>query len=277
VRIFLRLFAFALFVNGTARAAALQIAPGAYTSGKVYVTCLFDGVKEKCLLDTGSAMTLLADSKRFGNYTNLGVFRFKSASGIPQETETIQIGSIQIDDVAFTSVKIGRATFQNAENTLGMDLIARQPFVLNFKSKPTLQLGAPRPHLPLTTLNVFSQGLPSIPISLNGSEVHALWDTGAALTVIDQDFIARRREDFKPTRNYMNGVDGAGHNLLLQMFRAKKITIGDATFEDVRVVAADLSVLREANPDIHAVVGFNLIRKANWFFDAKNRLWKCER
>jgi hypothetical protein len=272
-----RFLALAMLMAVSARAAALQIAPGAYSSGKAYVTCVFDGVKEKCLLDTGSAMTLLADSKRFGAYTNHGAFRFISAAGIPQETETIQIGSIQIDDVAFAGVKIGRASFHNAENTLGIDLIARQPFALKFKSKPILQLNAARPELPLTTLNVLTQGMASIPIALNGSEAHALWDTGAGTTFVDQDFITAHREDFKATKNYMNGVDGAGHNLLLQMFRAKKITIGDVTFEDVRVVAADLSVLRKVNNNIYAVIGFNLIRKANWFFDAKNRLWKCER
>src|SRR5437763_1400842 len=88
---------------------------------------------------------------------------------------------------------------------------------------------------------VVFDGAMAIPIALAATEVHALWDTGSALTFVDQDFIAAHREDFRPTKKYMNGVDGAGHNLLLQVFRAKKIVVAGAVFEDVRVVAGNRS------------------------------------
>jgi len=261
----------------SARAASLQISSGSYSSGKAYVSCLIDGIKERCFLDTGSAMTLVANSKRFSAYTNVGNFRFESASGIPQETDTIQLGSVQTDNVQVRDKKVGRNSFRGAENTLGIDIIGRQPFRVNFNPQAVLQLNAQRPELPLTTLQVSQHGLLSIPVELGGIEAHALWDTGVALTTIDQSFISAHPENFKPTKNYMNGVDGAGKSILVQVFRAKKLKIGDHTFKDLRVVAVDLTMLREGvNKDIQAVVGFNLIRKANWFFDAKNSLWSCD-
>jgi hypothetical protein len=261
----------------SARAASLQISSGAYTSGKAYVSCLIEGVKERCFLDTGSAMTLVANSKRFSAYTNVGNFRFESASGIPQETDTIQLGSIQIDNVQIRDKKVGRTSFRGAENTLGIDIVGRQPFRVNFNPQAVLQLNAHRPELPLTTLQVSQHGLLSIPMDVSGVEAHALWDTGMALTAIDQNFIITHAENFKPTKNYMNGVDGAGKSILVQVFRAKKLKIADHIFKDVRVVAVDLALLREGvHKDIQAVVGFNLIRKANWFFDPKNRLWSCD-
>jgi hypothetical protein len=272
-----RFFALVLLVGVSTRGAALQIVPGAFSSGKAYFACTFDGAKERCLLDTGSAMTLVTDTKFFASYTNLGAFRFKSAAGIAQQTETIQIGSIQIDDVTFSNVKIGRAKFRGAEKTLGIDFLGRQPFAVSFQPQNVLVLNASRPKLPQTTLAVSPQGLLSIPIGVSGVQIHALWDTGVALTTVDKGFMEEHPENFRPTKNYVNGVDGAGKSMLLQVFRARKITIADRNFENVHVVAVDLSLLREANKDIQAVVGFNLIRKANWFFDAKNRLWKCER
>lgn len=267
-----------LFICGvTARASSMQVSSGAYSSGKAYVSCVIDGVKERCFLDIGSAMTLVANSKRFSAYTNVGNLRFESASGIPEQTETIQVGSIQIDNLQIREKKVGRTSFRGAESTLGIDIVGRQPFSVNFNPQAVLKLGADRPELPLTTLQVSPQGLLSVPVGLGGVEAHALWDTGVALTTIDQNFISAHPENFKPTKNYMNGVDGAGKSILVQVFRAKKLRIADRTFKDVRVVAVDLTMLREGvNKDIQAVVGFNLIRKANWFFDPKNQLWNCD-
>jgi hypothetical protein len=273
----LRAFFFVALCSLSARCASLQISAGAYSSGKPYISCVIDGAKERCLLDTGSAMTLVAKSKRFSAYTNLGNFRFSSAAGVPQETETIQIGSIRIDDVDFSRVKVGRTDFSGAESTLGIDIVGRQPFAVNFHPRAVLKFNASRPQLPQTTLQVSQQGLISIPITVGDIEAHALWDTGVGLTTVDENFIEAHPENFKPTKNYMNGVDGAGKSILVQVFRAKKLTIADHTFKDVRVVGLDLTMLREGvHKDIQAVLGFNLIRKANWFFDRKNRLWSCD-
>lgn len=261
-----------------ARAAALHIVPGPYSSGKAYVRCVIDGATERFFLDTGSQMTLVS-SKRFGAYTNLGVTSFKSASGVAQNVETIRIAEIQIDDAAFSDVMIGRANFRGTENTLGIDVVGKQPFALKFGEKGALVLNAARPELPLTTLGVSPQGLLTIPVGLGvQAETRALWDTGVSVTSVDQNFIEANPENFKATKNFVRGVDGAGKPMLLQIYRARKIIIGEQTFEDVRVVAIDLSVLRQnVSKDIQAIAGFNLIRKADWFFDRKNRLWKCGR
>ena len=97
---------------------------------------------------------------------------------------------------------------------------------------------------------------------------------GSSVTAIDQAFVKAHAEDFKPTNDFMQGTDGAGHTLLVKVFRAKKITIGPRTFRNARVVAVDLSLLRKnISPEIHAVIGFNLIRKADWFFDPENKAW----
>jgi hypothetical protein len=265
-------------IAANVEAAALQIVPGAYSSGKPYVRCAIDGVATRCFVDTGSGMTLVANSKRFAAYTNAGVTSFKSASGIAQRAETIRVGGIQIDDVTFQDVKIGRVNFRGAENTLGIDLLGRQPFAFRFGEKNALILNAARPELPLTTLGVSAQGLLTIPIGVTSAgEVRALWDTGVAVTSVDQSFIQANPENFTATKNHARGVDGAGNAMLLPMYRAKKIVIGEQIFEDVRVIAVDLSVLREGvSKDIQAIVGFNVIRKAEWFFDRKSRLWKCE-
>jgi hypothetical protein len=223
-------------------------------------------------------MTILTASGKFAAYTNEGAFRFKSASGIEQQTDSIRIGSLKIDNHTFENVKVGRAKFKGAEPMLGIDVLARQPFALRFKNKSGLALNAPRPETPFTTLEVSSHGVVSIPIGMAGKTVRALWDTGAGLTAVDEKFVKAHPDVFKPTKQYASGVDGAGQPMLLQSFRARRLTVGEHTFEDLRVVAVDLSMLRASiHPEINAVLGFNVIRKGDWFFDTKLRLWKFER
>jgi hypothetical protein len=274
IRAFFLLLAAGAFV----RATPLHIVSGAYRSGAAYATCVIDGQKESCFLDTGSAMTIVTNSARFAAYTNLGVFHFKSAADIAQEVETIQIGSIELDGVVFPRVKVGRANFHGAVNTIGIDLLRTQPFAIRFKPKPTLELNAAPAEQPLKNLDISSQGHFAIPIALGGDEVRALWDTGVSLTSVDQSYIAAHPETFKETNKGGSGFDGAGKPMLVPIFRAHKIVIAGQTFEDVRVVGTDLSVLRHKwNKNIQAVVGFNLIRKGNWFFDSNNRLWSFQR
>ena len=270
--------ALAFWMDFVGRAATLQIVSGAFSTGKSYLTCTIDGVKERCFVDTGSALTIVPNSKRFAGYTNMGAFHFKSAADIAQQIDTIRIASIQIDEIAFPNVKVGRANFRAVEKTIGNDILGQQPFAMRFRSRPALELNAERPASATATLDVSRQGLFAIPIEIGGSGMRALWDTGESITSVDQAFITAHREDFKAVNKYSKGFDGAGKPMLLEVFRAKKIAIAGHTFEDVYVVAADLSMLRDnLSKEIQAVVGFNLIRKGNWFFDAKNRLWSFER
>jgi hypothetical protein len=263
-----------LFGCSSVAAAPLQTTSEAYGSGAAYVTCVVDGKSERCFLDTGSPLTIFTNSDRFARYSNLGAFRFKSAAAVAQQIETIQIGSIELDAVVFPRVKVGRATFNGAVNTIGIDLLREQPFAIRFKPKPALELNAGPTEQPLKNLAVSNQGLFAIPIALGGNEVRALWDTGVSITSVDEAYIAAHPENFRATDKGGSGLDGAGKPLLLQVYRARKIVISGHAFEDIRVVATDLSVLRENwNKDIQAVIGFNLIRRGNWYFDANNRFW----
>ncbi len=260
-------------------AATLEITPGPFRSGKAFVPAVFDGIKENCFLDTGSAMTLLTNSDAFSKQPNLGNFQFKSASKVAKEVQTIQVHTAIVDRVQFLNSKIGRVPAgEGIESSLGMDLLGRQPFSANFLQTPAVNLN-PRPprRLFLNGLESNQYHLLSLPIAFRNSETRAMWDTGSSITAVDQAFIQAHPDDFKPSRNSMKGTDGAGHELIVKSFRARKIAVGSRTFRNLKVVAVDLSLLREnVDPKIYAVIGFNLIRKADWFFDPAKKAWNIE-
>lgn len=269
------IFSFLGWLLGDADGAALQIERGPYSSGKAFVSGVVDGAKERFLLDTGSAMTLVK-GKRYVGYTNSGQFRFKSAAGIEQSSTFIRLSSLRIDTSVFTNVMVGRPDFAHSENTLGIDILGQRTFALVFKPKPALVLNVQGMPGPPEKLLPSDHGHLLIPVTIGESQSGGMWDTGSGTTFVDPEFIKSHQDDFKATNIYMSGFDGAGKSLLLQLFRARKITVGRVGFENVNVVSGSMSLPPElAAKQVSVVVGFNLIRQANWYFDPANGLWNC--
>jgi hypothetical protein len=264
----------AAFAVVAANSATLQVRPGPFKSGKAYISCGFDGIQQNCFLDTGSAMTLVA-GREFSGYGSTGNFQFKSASEKPRDVETILIHRTRIDDLSFANITVGRlGGTKGLESSIGIDFIGRQPFSLQFRNTPSLQLNPTPPQQTNSGLSVDPHRLLSVPMACNGQAIRGLWDTGTGVTAIDQAYIKMHPEEFEITKDYMQGTDGTGHSMLVKAFEARKITIGSRTFRNVKIVAVDLSLLRKhVNREIQAVIGFNLIRKADWFFDPEKKNW----
>lgn len=105
--------------------------------------------------------------------------------------------------------------------------------------------------------------------------MQGLWDTGAGLTAIDTAYVADHPGDFTFVKEVGNGRDATGNHVTVTLYKAKRISIGNHDFTDIEVLAIDLSVMREhVSRNLHMVIGANLITRADWFFDLKNRTWK---
>ena len=257
-----------------ARGAALHLAPGPFRSGKAYVDCRFDGRIEGCFLDTGSAMTLL--TPEFSQYPSLGSFRFKSASGRVANAEVVRVHSIQIDRERWNDVRIGRLPkrAESVESSVGMDLLGRAPFALDFRDRAELRFHPSKPRNTYHTLLMAEHNLLVIPLQCGPTVTQALFDTGATVTAADTAFIRAHPETFHSLGRQMSGVDGTGQKMFVQLFRANALKIGERTFRNVMVVATDLSMLREGQArDVQLVLGFNVIRRTDWYFDPAAHTW----
>jgi len=258
-----------------ALSADLRIEPGAFGSGKAYVRCSFDGVEQMCFLDTGSAMSLVGPSKPFLRKPSSGKFRYKSASGKLHEAEVMRVGTIILDGKVIHDVRIGRLARPDSENTLGMDLLGRFPFSLDFRTEPKLRLEPKRRvDRELRDLRVLKSGLMAMPILLGGVGTFAVWDTGASVTAVDINFVRAYPKNFQKLTQKIEGVDGTGETLKLELYRARELQIGTKRFTNPTVVVLDLSPLRDSvGTAVQAVIGSNLIRRAEWYFDRNGRKW----
>ena len=228
--------------------------PGPFGSGKAYVRCQFDGVERSCFVDTGSVMSLLAPSNAFLKRPTSGSFKFKSASGVVHEAEVLEIEAVRLDGINMGSVRLGRLARVGSENVLGMDILGRSAFRMVFRTAPKLELRAHPKGGVLRPLEVSTQGLMAIPVSFGGNEALGVWDTGASVTAVDTEFVRRNPGVFKRQRTGVEGVDGTGEVVELELYRANELMIGNRRFKNLYAVALDLGALR-AGPWRHREIG----------------------
>ena len=259
--------------------AILEMAHGPLGSGKMYLPCVLDGVEERCVLDTGSVISLVENDDRFSKYPAFGSFHFKSASGISLEADKIQIRRAQIDKQLFQNAAFARPSHDhNIESTIGINLIGQKPFWLHFGERASIELGATAPTSLLGGIETREDGIFSIPIGLGDFKTQAVWDTAAELTAVDKNYVTKNPENFSAMRQQAYAKDGTAQPVESKLFKAKKILVGGRTFRNVTVLAVDLSSLHQDKGEgIHAVIGFNIIRGADWFFDVPNKRWNIKR
>lgn len=255
----------------------LQIVPGELESGKIYVPCFFDGHTESCFVDSGATLTFIADMDKFSDYPAVGTIQYKSASGIPKESDLININSLQIDSSTIENVKVVRQPQKGSENVIGINEFSTKPFSFHFGATSSLTTNTLMPTDLLSELNVYDKGIFSIPALIGDSKEKGLWDTGAGLTCVDIKYVSSHLSDFSFVMDISNGHDGNGNPMVMKLYKAKKISIGSHDFLNENILAINFDVIREhIAQDVSMIIGFNLITKANWYFDLQKKQWKAE-
>lgn len=274
---------FALFVSSFSisicSALTLQINQGPLDSGQLFVDCEFDSIKDLCQVDTGANFTSIANKAEYDNYKSIGKFRFKSASGIPKEVDKVTINEIAFGDLKLHSVNVARMGNDPQFNSVaGLDLLLTTPFSFNFStSSPELNFELPSNlSLKEKLITTGKDGL-TMPISIASDSTVAFFDTGAGLSCVDTEYISKHPELFSFVMDIPNGVDATGNTVFMKLYKVKHITIGAHKFYEENVLAFNFEPIREKmSKDVNFIIGFNLITKANWYFDIKNALWDIE-
>jgi hypothetical protein len=261
--------------SAACQAMPLSIQQGPLGSGKMFLPCEFDGTQDLCFLDTGSTNSFVANKSNFSSYPKTGTIRYKSASGIPKEIDEIEIGKLQLGQLSLSNFKIGRIEDDpNFTSVVGINAFALTQFGFIFSGKPELTLNQ-RPNIPLKSdLSVLDKNILTVPIIMNGTKSYGFFDTGAGLSSIDIEFVKKHPENFEFVQDIPNGTDATGKPVVLKLFKMKNVVVGSIKFENENVLAMDFSVVRDhVSKEADFIIGFNLITKANWYFDIKNHSW----
>ncbi len=253
-------------------------------SGVLSVPCRLGVERARCQLDSGASMSLIRDDEGSQSYPSVGRAQFSGASGQATTAAVIRVPDLRaggIDLGAQTMVRVGMGfgARQNEPALIGITAFGRMRRLSFEFSAKRLRAGAAPWGGPAYKLYRSSQGHLILPVAINGERGLALWDTGASLTVVDPQFIREHPEGFEllgstTIRDIANQPMRAG------IFRARSLKVGLYDFEDVVVAGVDSNAFF---PEIRAkrlapaILGYNLITRADWTMDLKNGRWAASK
>jgi len=228
----------------------------------------FEDQVEMCLLDTGArktvVKTLFADRDALGQEPSGGI------GGIGDMADLIKMDKIVLDDWVNENLVIRRTQTIPTNCIIGNDIFMKRNFMIdNQRNVFTTDFRPISQPFPLLILNEKWFGFP---VKIGERHVHSLFDTGAGATLVDPLLIAEIPENFEFLQN-IEITDGASRKLESALYRMKRIDIENQVYQDVVVLAYPLDALQQELPSVRVILGYNIIRKQNWWFNFDLKQW----
>lgn len=242
----------------------------------VFVDGTVGGNEYRFLLDTGTArssVTLDGYTSQFasvGKVNSSGVFADSSDDLIT--VPSIEVGPISRDHFALVRVA---GKDPAIANLIGMDLLKDHCCHFFFDENrvsvdPKDDFGAGGA---LQELSVDQKFHPYVDVQCGASMAKAVWDTGAAITIVDWNFIDRHPGLFQE-EGRSTGTDSSGSQLETPMYLMSATTIGNRLFPPQRVAGVDLSHVNSTiELPMDLILGYTMLSQANWWFDFPRKKW----
>ncbi|OFZ52294.1 MAG: hypothetical protein A2381_13600 [Bdellovibrionales bacterium RIFOXYB1_FULL_37_110] len=263
------------FVNGFSVEIILK--DGQISSGKIYLPCSFDSIEYECFFDSGAERSKVP-LVGFEDFQKVGEYESGGAAGLRKKYDEVIIGNLNVGEFSRVDFKIGRSQEMiEASPTIGSGFFSNSSLYFDFKHREIKQKHIPLENIssyPLKTL----EGRPLIDVEIKASKLKGIWDTGAVLTTIDQDYIDKNLNSFIFIQDIEDGVDSTGTQVFLKLYILKEFYILTSKFENIYILGMDFSPMRKLGvpTDIQFIIGYNSIIKSNWYFDYVNQLWAIE-
>ena len=229
------------------------------------------GRPHRFVLDTGAWRTHVAGE---AVATLGGVGRHRSAGLFgAADTDLVEVPVLEVGPIRCGPLLVSRST--TGPSLLGMDVLGRHRCHFRFR-KARLELG-PSEHAADLPLHLDERSHPYVDVRLPGGTGHAVWDSGAGVTVVDQGLVARRPQAFAP-RGASWGTDSTGARQQTRMLLMAGAVVGGVPLAPHVVAVVDLSEANAAlTRPMDLVLGWTTLRQADWLLDFPARRWAVTR
>jgi hypothetical protein len=267
----------AALLAGAGAAPALPV-PIAIESPLPYATvdCMIDGIAARCELDTGDMATAtLVASPAFAKLPVIATKHVMGAAGVVAPSDVVKVGAIRVGDF---EMKQPTDVFRNATSTpwprLGRGFFeAMQTVTFNFQS---MILTRDPPAGGICPKPFHVDGVIEVPVSFNGQDMQAVWDTGATMTVVSADFVASHPDQFQYVKDMTRSDDAiAASSMKAKMYMMNGFALCGHR-ADMPVVAIDFTAMKARAPKLPDIIlGDSLFMGHVWSFDFRDGRWSA--
>lgn len=257
-----------IVLNANAAEFSFKVHDGPMDMGYITSQVQLEDQEEICQIDTGARKTvvkkLFADREAIGEEPSGGI------SGIGGMADLIPVESISVDEWETRDLVIRRTSIIPTDCIIGNDIFMKRNFMIdNQRNVFTTNYAPTTPTHPLLILNKKWFGFS---IRIGELYVDSLFDTGAAATLVDPELIKAMPENFE-FRKEIEITDGAGRKLQSAIYKLKNLIIEGELHTGINVLTYPLDSLQKELPTVRVILGFNVIRKQNWWFNFEHRQW----
>jgi hypothetical protein len=223
-------------------------------------------------LDTGAGRTQLVADEYLATLTTLGRDTSAGAFGQPQDRDIITVSDLTIGDLAVAPLNVVRVDAPGQQHLLGMDVLREHCCQFRFTDDVLVLGGSPATRADLD-LQLDDRGHIYVSLSWSAVAASGCWDSGAGITVVDRAFQLRHPELFTGAGRSA-GTDSTGAQFSAPTFMLAGPEIAGIEFPPSKVAVIDMSPMnRELEFPLDVIIGYPLLRQANWLFDFPARRW----
>jgi hypothetical protein len=254
----------------------IEIDPEATDEALYFVDGSISGHPYKFLLDTGAARSAIIQDEFNTQYEAVGASG-GSGAFMPSDNDLIMVPDIRLGTLVQEDMVLGRTKGDASRRTniLGMDFLQHYRCEFYFDQNKLVidQPNNTNDDVSLYTLQTGAKYHPYVDVSVESVTAKAVWDTGASITLVDSNFIAKHPNLFTPDGT-SEGTDSTGATFETPMYKMKACEIGQSMFPEARVATVDFSHMNANNAiPMDMIIGYNIYSKANWLFDFPNKQW----
>lgn len=253
-----------------------DIIEGDLGSAYLTVNAFVENEKFNFQLDTGANKTYFAYSPDLIRYPVIGQAHTTSAAGITLVEEKMRLPSFRIGDFKKNNFEVIRyKEGVSLKNRLGTDALPNKLY-FDFKNKKIKFDCSSAKSILKNKLIVYNDSQIGMEVKFGKETVEAVWDTGAELSVIDQDFVSKNSKLFQHLQTITNGLDATGNTVKLDLYNFDGLEVEGKILHGT-IMSMDFKLLREKiGKNVKMILGTNLIRNNNWCFDRTNKTWSID-
>lgn len=253
---------------------------GMYGSGAITVPCNVNGQDfKKCKLDTGAIFSSVKKDLLLNPGEVINQVPVMSFSGQVVTCDTTVTDALKIQGLGFGKSLLllcPQLESSGADVIIGLDILTHKPLILDYKKNQFI-LDAAKP----TEVMNFTEdesGHILLPVTLHKQkpvEITAMFDSGAAITVVDVALVKAHPEIFTIIQD--NSVtDTHGNVIPTLLVIASNLRVGQASFVAEFMMAVDLSATQKASGQkVTMILGHNITIGANWYFSFVDHTWSA--
>lgn len=232
---------------------------------------------EDCKFDLGANISSFEKDSSIvknKNHKVLGKASYTTASGASSNCKTIDLPKLIIGNYAINTLE--PIICNHKKNIIGLDAFKNKKIYIDNTNKNII-VGYEPNLKKVKTYQVDSVGHIILPITLiKGQKTKAFFDTGASLTAVSNEYIQQNSNMFYIEKNSSDAQD-TFNNLIKTTTTISSIIIDDKKYLSEYIVGINFKAIQnKMGKEVNYIIGQNIIKQSNWFFDLKNKLWYAE-